>query len=392
MVRGPISLVIVTVITLIMFALVSGGPRVFENVLPESAVNWLTDFGMGSDMQSFGGFGSSGKSGGAAADPNNASARLKDSSDGWKADDDVTTLAGMHLAFVDQVIDGYSRRVRDDVPGKVEVLEEQPGCDFTPPSKGAFVGLATVAETTPIGLATYNDGHIADAVQYLAVSYRKLGKMQDISLEGLSFEVGDIAVTETAKPVYLVLDARFNRVVYNIHLAPGARLDRVILIGGIEAGVANLPADVPVEVISDDRIDACGYQPTYPLNPGHLFFQSAASGVMKQEEVDLRLAQFAVAEQRWDKKFRAAFGVSPDGLSTGSVGGVSLATVGPVPALPEGRAIWKPVEGAPLRVTVDQYIEMPGAKDGRDFKAVVTAVAKSFAWGDMANLEHGLDF
>jgi hypothetical protein len=388
MVRGPISLVIVSVISLFMFILVSGGPKVFENVLPESAVAWLTDFGMGNTMGSFGGssFGNKPK------DPNDASARLEDNHDGWQADDGVTTLAGMHLAFVDQVIDGYSRRVVDAVPGPVEVLEEQAGCAFTPPSEGAYVGLATVSERTPIGLATYNDSHIADAVQYLAKIYRLEGKVERATLQGLSFEVADIAVTETAKPVYLVLDASYRRIVYNIHLAPGATIERVVLIGGIEAGVANVAADVPVEVMTDEIATACGFQAFYPLNPGHLFFQSMASGAMSQEDVDLRLAQFKAAEVQWEKIFRASFGVSPDGLSTGSVGEVSLATIGPVPATPEARAVWKTVKDAPLRVTVDQYVERPGAGDGRDFDAVVKAVAKSFAWGKLENLSNGVNY
>lgn len=385
MVRGPISLAIVSVISLVMVALIMGGPKVFEKVLPESAMAWLDGFELGEGMPSFGGSSLGGKK----KDPNDASARLEDDSDGWQADDDVTTLAGMHLAFVDQVIDGYSRRVRDAVPGAVEVLEEQADCAFTPPSEGAYVGLATVADTTPIGLATYNDSHIASAVQELAAIYRLQGKIKRSSLGGVSFAVGDIAVTETGQPVYLVLDASYKRVVYNIHLAPEAELDRVILIGGIEAGVANVPADVPVEVMTDEVAAACGYQPYYPLNPGHLFFQSMASGVMKQDEVDQRLAQFKAAERNWEKVFTAAFGVSPDGLSTGSVGGVSLATVGPVPATPEGRAVWKTVTDAPLRVTLDQYVERPGAGDGRDFDAVVKAVAKSFAWGNLENLSNG---
>ncbi len=389
MVRGPVSLVIVSVLSLIMVALTMGGPRVFENVLPPSAYAWLNDFGMGNDMPSFASFTSSGVK---TSDSNDATARLRDDHDGWKADDDVTTLAGMHLAFVDQVIDGYSRRVRDAVPGKVEVLEEQSGCAFTPPTEGAYVGLARVAETTAIGLATYNDSHIASAVQEVAAIYRLQGKVMRATLDDLSFEVGDIAVTETAKPVYLVLDGSYQRIVYNIHLAPDAELERVILIGGIEAGVANVPADVPVEVMTDEAASACGFQAYYPLNPGHLFYQSLASGVMKQEEVDERLFQFKRAKSQWEKVFKAAFGVNPDGLSTGSVSGVSLATVGPVPAMPEDRAIWKTVADAALRVTVDQYVERPGAGDGRDFDAVVKAVAKSFAWGNLENLSNGVQF
>ncbi|MFM7446676.1 MAG: hypothetical protein ACKO2N_22760, partial [Tabrizicola sp.] len=67
---------------------------------------------------------------------------------------------------------------------------------------------------------------------------------------------------------------------------------------------------------------------------------------------------------------------------------VSLATTGPVPATPEKRAVWKTITDAPLRVTVDQYVDRPGANDGCDFDAEVKAVAKSFAWGNLENLSN----
>lgn len=397
MIRGPVSLVIVGGGMLGMVALLFGGPRVFEKVLPEAAISWLETMGTDGTISGLGGDGSGGflGFGGASAAKGKGDdpmSRLRDTSDGWAADGKVTTLQGGGLAFVADVIDGYSARVRDDAPGTVEVLADLQGCAFTPPSADAHIGHASAGARTPVGLATYNDGHIAAAVQGLVNAYRETGMTRTSKGTGLRYEVFDVAVTETARPVYLVLEAMHGLPVFNIHLAPGARIERVALIGGDQIGVANLPEGVPVEVMRRAAAETCGAMPFYPLNPGALYYQSVEIGAIRPEEVPGYEARFAASQEAWEGFFRANFGVGAHESLSGDVDDVTLATVGPVPANPEARAVWAPVEGAPVRVTVDQYLEYPGQAEGEDFDSRVKAVARAFAWGDLANLAQGVAF
>lgn len=395
MVRGPVSMVIVGVLSLGMVALLFGGPRVFEKVLPASAIAWLETFGTDGTMQGIGdgggffGLGGTKSAGGDGADP---MSKLRDRKDGWEADASVATLQGGGLAFVGDVLQGHSARVRDHAPAEVSVLTPVTGCRFTPPSAEAHIGHAQAAKGTSIGLATYNDSHIAEAVQVLVNVYRKNGTLRKATLNAHSYEVFDIAVTETARPVYLVLVGWHGLTVFNIHLAPGARIERVALIGGDQIGVANLDPAVPVEVLRGDEAAACGAVPFYPPNPGNLFFQSVENGAIKPEELPGYLERFATALAGWEGYFQANFGTGATQSLSGDVGGVLVAAVGPVPVAPEARAVWRPVKGAALRVTVDQYVEMPGAPEGQDFASVVEGVARAFAWGDLKNLSQGVEF
>ncbi len=221
--------------------------------------------------------------------------------------------------------------------------------------------------------------------------YRASGLRRVEGLKANSFEVYDVAVTETAKPVYLVLQTRNFLRLWNIHLAPGARLERVVLLGGDEAGVANLPDGVPVEVLRSSEIEACGLPtPFYPLNPGALLFQSLDSGVLKPEDAQATLDMIAAKGKAYDDWFRATFGVGADETMAGNWVDNSIAVAGPKPATAEARAFWQPITGSTALVTVDDYLEYAALADqGVDFASRVIAIATAYAWGDLENLRMG---
>lgn len=382
MVRGPVSMVVVGVIMLFIFALVAGGPKVFEKVLPESAVAWLETFG-DAQMLADRGYLTKGEDGKAPLD------YVQDSSDGWKVRGPVAGLADGKAAFIDDVIADYSARVRNAETGPFRVVEPTSGCLPTAPTSAAAFAHVGIRGNTgmDLQLATYNDADLAHAVQVFVNLYRKTGLRNAPGLGDMTYDSFDVAVTETAQPVYLVVEAVHGQRIVNLHLAPGTRLERVVLLGGDQLGVANLPEGVPVEIFREAELSACDIRIFYPLNPGHLYFQSVASGAIQPDEVAEKNAAFAAQADAWDAWFLMAFGQSAQlTLAGGWVDG-KVAVAGPVPATPEARAVWTTVKGAPLVLTQDQYIETPQlAAEGRGFAARVEAVAAAFAWGDLKNL------
>ncbi len=382
MVRGPVSLVIVGVLALFVFLLVSLGPRAFENVLPARAIAFLETMG-DPQMLMDRGYATRGEEGRAPLD------YLRDSSDGWKVSGPIAGLAGGGAAFVGDVIADYSARVRDAETGPLTVLAPLAGCLPTPPSAGAaFAHVGQRGDTgMTLALATYNDADLAQAVQVLVNVARDHGGRHRPSAAGLGYQSFDVAVTETAAPVYLVVEAGYGQQIVNLHLSPGARLERVVLLGGDQMGVANLPAGVPVEVLRGAELQACGLLPFHPLNPGHLYYQSVANGAIRPEEVAAKEAQFAAQVAAWDGWFRSAFGYGAGETLAGGWLGATAAVAGPLPATPEARAVFAPVKGAPVSLTQDQYLETPAMdRAGQGFAARVEAIAAAFAWGDLKNL------
>lgn len=375
---------IVGAISLVMVALVMGGPKVFENVLPEDAVAWLNDFGMGGTM-----------SGDSAARSDNPQDHLRDTSDGWKPSAKIAAMPGNRAVFVKEVISGRSTSIEGDSPAAVVALNPVQDCRITPPSEGAFVGHVSAGSATGVtlGVSTYGDAELAAAVQQFAKYYRATGLRRVEGQRTSAFDAFDVAVTETARPVYLVLQTTDQLRLWNIHLAPGARIERVVLLGGREAGVANLPAGVPVEVLRSAEISACGLpRPFYPLNPGALLFQSMEAGTLKPEDGQATLDRIAAAGQAYDAWFRATFGVGADETMAGNWGGGTIAVAGPKPASDDGRAVWQPITGSTAQITLGQYLEYAAlADEGADFAARVIAIATAYAWGDLENLTVGED-
>lgn len=392
MVRGPVSMAIVGLISLMMFGLVFGGPRVLDRVLPESALAWIEEndslglFGDGTDMVSFTTEASNGD------DP---ASHLHDGKDGWRASDKVAAMPGNSAVFLRDVMSGR-RKSRGASPAAVEVIRPMTGCSFTPPTAGAFVGHVSAwgSNNMALGLSTYGDAELAAAVRGFGKVYRETGLRQVPGLSGLTFDAFDVAVTETGKPVYLVLQGRGGNRLWALHLAPGAQLERVVLLGGNQAGVAHLPDGVPVEVMREDEMAACGLPgPAYPLNPGALLFQSLEAGVLDQEEASATLAMIDAKVQDYDRWFRSAFGVSALETMAGNWDGGSVAVAGPLPATPEARAVWHPLTQAQAWITADTYVEYDAlTEQGVDFRARVLAIAESFAWGDLKNLRQGVEF
>ena len=382
MIRGPISMLIVGAVMLAGLAVVMKGPQAFTRYLPEKLATAI-DGGM------IGTFDGAVKGSG-----NRAEDYLDDGTDGLRAHGRIAAMSGNRPVFISDVISGYSTRVGTDIPAEITMVRPISGCRLTPPLAGTAVGHVTAAETgLSLSLLTYNDYDLADAVQGFVDAYRKSGMASPGEGTGLAYQAYDVAVTETRAPVYLVLENRWDTPrMWNIHLAEGARIERVVILGGGQAGVANLDPVVPVEVILQDGLAACNIAPTYPLNDGHLFFQSMENGAMSSEEAEEKLAKIDARVEAYDQWFSDSFGLAATDSRIGFDKG-TISVVGPVPGEADPKAVFAPIKGAKIRTTQDQFFDIIGqVAEGEDFAARVKAIATSFAFGDLDYLRQGVRF
>jgi hypothetical protein len=381
MIRGLISLLIVGAVMLAGVAFVVLGPKAIAEYLPERVVAMI-DAGWART------FSSSQRTGDTAAD------FLDDGLDGLTVRGPIAALAGNRPVFIADVISGYSGRVGSDIPAEITMIRPISGCRLTPPMEGTVVGHVTAGQTgLRLGMLTYDDLDLAAAVQRFVDAYRTGGASAVTAPEDLSYEAQDVAVTETKVPVYLVLENNARNRLWNIHLAPGARIERVILLGGPHAGVANLDPVVPVEVLPGDAMAACGIRPFYPPNPGHRFFEylKDATGADKTE-AEAKLAQMQEQTTAYNTWFRDSFGVLADATRAG-FDNSTLAVIGPQPQETDPKAVYAPLEAARIRMTQGTYFEIAGqVAEGEDFAGRVKAIAASFAFGDLTYLRQGVAF
>lgn len=369
-------------ILLAVIAVAAGGYAVLDRVLPNRLLAYMDQVGLSSRY----GPPPTG-TGDIATD------YLVDGPDGMDAQGPIAAVAGNSAAFIRDVISGYSTRVSRDVPAEITTIRPILGCNLTPPSAGSKVGHVTAGRSDmPLAMATYGDADLAAAVQGLVNTYRETGKLVAASGEEISFQGYDVAVTETTAPVYLVLESSDVHRIWNIHLAPGAQIERVILLGGAQAGVANLDPVIPVEVMLASGMEACGIAPAYRLSRGNALFASLEAGTITQDEANQTLAQLDDAVAKYDSWFELNFGV-PAGASRIGWDRGTISVVGPLPTDGGVQAKWAPILGAEVRATQDSFIEIRGQiADGADFTSRVTAIATTFAAGDLTTLRQGVEF
>ncbi len=321
---------------------------------------------------------------------------LFDGPDGLQAAGPIAAMSGNRPVLIADVITGHKTTVDQDIPAEITMIRPISGCKPTPPLSGTAVGHVTAgASGLTLALLTYDDAVLAAAVQEFVDSYRETGSMQVPLPAGIAYEAYDVAVTETQRPVYLVLvnpDPRDQRL-WNIHLAEGARIERVVLLGGDHAGVANLDPVVPVEVMSAEGLADCGIPPAYPLNPGHgLFRDRAGAAGPAKVEAEALLARHETDVAVWNGWFRDSFGVESETTRAGFDAGM-MSVVGPQPGSADPKAVYAPIQGARIRMTQDSYFEIVGqSTDANSFAGRVRAIATAFAFGDLAGLRQGVSF
>lgn len=389
MIRVLVNVLSVACIGAAAIAAVVIWPRAFEGVLPASMLQGLAGMQADPAPETV-----TERTGDAPAD------FLVDGPDGLVAEGPIAAMAGNVPVFIRDVISGYSTGASEDAPAEITTIRPIMECLPTPPLRGSVVGHVVAGQSgLALGLLTYDDTDLAEAVQafvdaYREVSARKGTEAVSVAVpDRLAYHLYDVLVTEVSAPVYLVLQTGPENRIWNIHAARGVRIERVVLLGGGQVGVANLDPVVPVEVIQQDALQSCGILPALPLNAGHALMVAAAAG---DAAAAARLAAHDEAVAAYGQWFLDTFGVGAGPSRVGFDRGTA-SLVGPVPddETPDltPRPAFAAIEGAKIRTTKDVFFELPGqVAAGKDFAGRVKAIATSFAMGDLTNLRQGADF
>jgi hypothetical protein len=383
MLRRLINLILVSVLALAAAGLALFGPKPFAPWLPDRLAGWVEDIvGPGGLLQQ-----------GAVGAGDTPADFLEDGPEGWVAQGPIAAGVGNAPAFVSAVMTGYAEAGASAVPAGITTIRPILGCLVTPPNDGTRVGHAVAVESgMSLPVLSYSDAHLAEGVEAFVARYRKSGATTAAEVPGIAYKAYDVAVTETSGPVYLVLVAGAGNWIWNINLAPGVQIERVVLVGGDQAGVANLDPVIPVEVLLNDGLEECGIVPAYALNPGHLMNQTPLVAGLSQAEFSARKAELAERVGAFDLWFRDRFGVAASETRAGFDRGV-MSLIGPVPVAAAQMAVHVSIAGGTVRMTEDRYLEIRGQVAAADsFVERVNAIATRFAFGNLANLRQGVDF
>ncbi|MGD9918984.1 MAG: hypothetical protein AB7U46_13275 [Paenirhodobacter sp.] len=281
---------------------------------------------------------------------------VKYASFGWEGDESVLDSENGLPVFRARVITGWRKTALEDAPAAIVTHPLLTSCDaLARPAPGDRVALVVSGARMKGGLigrdATKFHKAVADYIKDMRSPLRRRNPAVTIAdRKENAYDAFDVALTRSDAPVHLVLsgEAGWPRV-WNLQIAPGARLARVTLLGGARDAVANLPDGVPVEAIGRDTLAACGAREAYPFEETSLIHQSAAIGALSQDEYRTRMAELDTAYRDWAAWFSARYGVEPLERQLGFDRGFGV-VIGPVPATPEARATFRPLAGAAVSI------------------------------------------
>lgn len=293
--------------------------------------------------------------------------------------------------FIESVMAGYHRPVVSEVPGKITHASVPDGCRFAAPARGSRV--ANVFSNASLHHASFYAFDEADldplALRYLEKQSEE-GAMQAPGLMSIAakiaeqanqvqampsrtksgefqYKVTEVVITETETPVHLVLQGGAGRVLWNLHLAEGAEISGVSLLGGRLPAVANLPRGVRVEILDEAGLAACGVTRVRRPLESDPVFAAVDEGALTPERARAGLADMLRQSEAWNAWFEDQFGVRSDQTRIGHDEAAIMAVVGPLPASPEARVQHHTLRRAPVVMARadEAFGKDPGAAETR---------------------------
>jgi hypothetical protein len=275
--------------------------------------------------------------------------------------------------------------VEEDVPADFEYLAPNDSCSFALPNKDEKLAKVQVDGSLmkgPVFVASKDE--IGDATRQYIANVQHMGEDAPVPVNQGDGQLGvvDVVVTETSKPVYLVISYDLPTL-FNVHLADGARLSRIALIGLGTSGIANVDKSVPIRSLTGRAMAGCGVAPLRAPADHWLFIRNVQEDSSLQGHLDKNIAE-ARAYSTW---YRSNFGTGsePDAIGASMV---SHVLVGPLPESLDKRVTYRPLAEATVRLTRNDLVhggleeEFMARK-----KELITEAATKFAGGDLGTLK-----
>lgn len=282
---------------------------------------------------------------------------------GWKSYKPGMAGEGDTILVMDDVIAGHPGRQRKPQrPADYRMQRYVTGCLPRPPQEGERIVNASIGHTlNPSDLHAYSEVEMAEDTQdWLAAHFKRPRTVSEKTIvRDHDVPVADIAITDTSAPIYLILQHRSGRVLWNIHTAPGVTIGHIVTVGADTVALNPPPGDYDVEFLraGTDCIPAVAREPQLWWRIFKKLDQEREDAYRDEEkaEIERRREALFTAHEAYDTWFREAFGrPSEQGVVGFDLTDYLLA--GPPPASPEARVTYRPVHGATVLVSEQDYI------------------------------------
>ncbi|MEM8645111.1 MAG: hypothetical protein AAGF86_02095 [Pseudomonadota bacterium] len=291
----------------------------------------------------------------------------------------VVMTQGEQPVWIQAVTTGYSKSANTSEPAEVTMFEHDvESCTVPEPLQDEYLGHVFFSQAKQASsLYSYSDEDLnRSAKSYVKWHKRGKGQAKRYTKPVRSLNVIDVFVTETSKPVYLVLTSP-SKAMWNVHPAEGVEIARIVLIGHETLGVATDRLTTPVEILR------CNPALLRDPQPHWGFVRNVRKSGGRDDDL---LAKNRALHRKfafWYKQNFNAWASHNQVVANRA----NHALIGPVPTDLDARVPYKPIAERKIRITNNAHLVI---SDPSSFKSLylsqVRQLAEEIAGGSLDSL------
>ncbi len=292
--------------------------------------------------------------------------------------------------WVQSALKGYERTDDQDLTAQPKIVPALRGCKFRKPSENELVANVHVGwggMKAPVYVLSKKI--LMERAEDWIAKYKREGEVNDsqASPSQERLKAVDVVLTETSKPIYLVLQNDGGNILWNVHPGPDVVIAHVAVVGSGAVGVANLNVAVPVEFVTKKSLKKCNVRPVRKPADHWTFVRRAKDGSSGDlSEALAKNWRFYRTYSRWFKK---NFGI-PSETAVIGLNRASHFLVGPLPQTLDQRVIFRPLKGAQVQLAAEGYVFASSkAKYRSKHDQLVRAQVKRQVGGDLKSIKRG---
>ena len=168
---------------------------------------------------------------------------------GYEYDNDVVKTNSGELLWAENLLKDYKKMRKSSGNVVIKTLR-QSGCKLPrlTPNEHAIQTVTIEESRLASPLYVLDEETFDDGVAQLQKRYRETGRVVNLGPQyarPTTVGLTNVVVTETEKPVFLVLSST-QHVLWNIHVADGVVIDKIVLLSNAESGLANVPENTDI--------------------------------------------------------------------------------------------------------------------------------------------------
>lgn len=313
----------------------------------------------------------------------NAAGEVMQKRFGDNAHDGAVLTADRKFLWRQAVLTGYVEPSFKRPPARIEFMKQAIGCGLPHDAVQDKITLVHVdGNRIETPLYRIRKDQIDERVRRQIETWKSNGQIDqaDAYYSDDQLHYATVVVTETAKPVHLVL-ASHAQMLWTLQVAEGVRISRVSVVSPTYGAVVNVPANVEVTGLFGPAAASCKASPFRAPAP-HWGIMSEPRSKLNDDIIASR-RQVYNSFANW---YRNALGAESEAGAVGAeVGAFFL--VGPPPATKQARVAFKDMPGAVLFVGAgEQAIFGERATYAAKHDEVIAAAARRRVGNDLTAL------